>query len=298
MNEANNGNKPKYESAWEKIGIKRNDEPTRFLSPEELDELHNAVFTGKPSKQKEQVNIERSDAPKIKVEEVKPAEMKKIKQEQQAEAQSFAGTSGEPLSEQSGVDDSQEKFANTADIGGPVQPKPKKRKRKYWKYALLIIGFVIALVAGFYLAFCWNSYNESAMNAKAHDVQQLKQQEEQLSNQQQFLQQRRQELEEQKAQLDQQQKELNADKSFVRTILDRLTGKEEEQNAQYAELQSKIDKAQTMIDEVSTQMDDVDTLKQRIIQLKDAAQNRASESDGIIESAKTQIQSFFNKFLQ
>ena len=268
------------------MGLAHDDEPTRFLSREEMERLNDdTVFTGKATSSAQAIRAEKP-AGKIKIESVKPSEIKKMQAEQKQQEAQAAG---------------QEKFDNTAEINGlpPQSAAPKKRgKKKYVKYILLILGFIIAIAAGFYLAFTWTSKTQSEMNAKAHDVQQLQQQEAQLDDQQQFLQKRRQELEDEKAQLDQQRKELDADKSFITALIDKVTGKQDQQDAQSQELQAKIDKAQSMIDEVSSQMKDTDSLKSRITQLKDAAEGKAAEQNGTLESIRAQVQNFLNNFLR
>lgn len=273
------------------VGIERNDEPTRFFSPKEIDELEGAVFNGKPaaahsasSDESEAAAVHKPSA-NIKIEDVKPSEMKRIKAEQAEPIQAGSGSG----------------LSGTADYGDMhKQIRRAGRGKRLVKYFLLAMGFVIAIVAGFYLAFTWSTKSQSETNARAHDVQQLQQQEADLSSQREDLAQRRQQLEDEQRQLSEQRDALNGEKSFLASIMDKITGKEAEQKAQSSELEAKMDKAQSMIDELNAQIKDLDSLKSRASQMKQDAQSSIAGQDGssALNDIKAQVQSFINKFLQ
>ena len=273
------------------VGIEKNDEPTRYFSPKEIDELEEAVFKGKPAAEPNDASSE-SKAPaaehkpsaKVKIEDVKPSEMERIKAEQ-AEPIEAGSSSG---------------FGGTADYGDMhKQIKRRGRGKRLVKYFLLAMGFVIAIVAGFYLAFTWSTRSQSETNARTHDVQQLQQQEADLDSQREDLAQRRQQLEDERQQLSEQREALNSEKSWLASIVDKVTGKEAEQKAQSSDLESKIDKAQSMIDELNAQIKDLDSLKSRASQMKEDAQSSiAGQDSGTLNDIKAQVQSFINKFLQ
>lgn len=274
------------------VGIERNDEPTRFFSRKEIDELEDAVFKGKPAPEQDDPSseskppaAERKPSANVKIEDVKPSEMERIKAEQAEPVQAGSGSG----------------FGSTADYGDMHrQVKRAGRGKRIVKYFLLALGFVIAMAAGFYLAFTWSTKSQSETNARAHDVQQLQQQEADLSSQREDLAQRRQELEDERQQLSEQREALNSEKSWLASIVDKVTGKEAEQKEQSSELEAKMDKAQSMIDELNAQIKDVDSLKSHASQLKEEAQADISEADssGTLDSIKAQVQSLLNKFLQ
>ena len=313
MADLNETNKNNPQNSLDKVGITINDEPTRFLTKEEMEELDGAIFTnakestssninndnfkvvdefiaeGRQEVDKDECkeeNSSKSKESKIKIEELKIEPAKKVKSHTMRFPKFSLGSSA--------------KEENYHEV-------EKKHKLGLWgkiarfiKRLLFVLAFILAAIFGFYLAFTWNTHKESNHNAREHNVQQLEVKERDLDNQKQELEQQKLELEQQKEKLNAQREELTKEKSFIIKVVDTLTGKDEEDKNRVNELKKSIDKAQSIIDEVDSQLVDLDKVKEEVSDLKSTAQEQLKENQDIKDTVNTiqhQVKLFLNKFL-
>ena len=235
----------------DKMGITRNDEPTRFLSKEEIEELERVTLKDKQEKV-------HTANPNVKIEDI----------------------------------------GDTGELEQTDKPKKKSKAKKYIKRICLVFFFAFAALLGFYLAFTWNTKNQSDDNAKQHQVQQLEQKEQNLSQQQNELEDQIKDLEAQKESLNQQQQSLNQEKSFFTSLIDKVTGKESSDAQKSEDLKQQIDKAQENIDSLKSQLNNVDGLKSQANDLKTAAQNEIDKHQDLIDTLKYQAETFLNNILK
>lgn len=235
------------QNSSDKMGITRNDEPTRFLSKEEIEELERATFSDKRTKSRTNPNV---------------------------------------------------KIEDIGDTEQPKKPKRKSKVKKYIKRCLLILGFAFAAILGFYLAFTWNTKNQSDNNAKEHQVQQLEQQQQSLDKKQNDIEAQIKDLEAQKQDLNKQQQELNQEKSFFSSLIDKVTGKASSDEQKSQDLKNQIDNAQNSIDSLKSQLNNVDELKNQANDLKSAAQDEINKHQDVIDNIKFQAETFLNNILK
>ncbi len=255
--------------SWDKTGISGNDEPTRFLSEEEIEELERAATRSNKSGGNFSTDDDVFKEPKASPQYVQPQPKPKVSN------------------------------VRIEDIQPPkTKYKQPRNYKKIFKRFVLVICFVGAAILGFYLAFTWNHQDESADNARQHDVQQLEVKQKDLDKQQQELAAKRDELEAEKQQLAKERDELTQEKSFIATIVDKVTGKDAEDKAKAEDLQDKIDTAQSAIDDIGKQLNGVDELKTQVQDLKSTAQSNLEEHRGTIDMVKHELRSIIDKALQ
>ncbi len=92
--------------------------------------------------------------------------------------------------------------------------------------------------------------------------------------------------------------ELTQEKSFIATIVDKVTGKDAEDKAKAEDLQDKINTAQSAIDDIGKQLNGVDDLKTQVKDLKSTAQSNLEEHRDTIDMIKYELRSFIDKALQ
>ncbi len=267
---------------FDKAGITRNEEPTRFLTQEEMEELEHTSFSFNGNSNKEnqvgddensvnnsyEKNTAEEKKPfvngksKIKVEEVKPADRP------QTNTVKIPGLS-------------------SGNIGMRISKKNKIKK--FFKRIVFVICFIMAAFLGFYLAFTWNTQNESADNAKQHNIKQIEIQKQSLEEERQNLEKERSQLEAEKDKLNAQHQELTKEKSFFIKIIDTVTGKDKEDKDKAEAVKNKIDEAQNIIDDVDAKIDKVSEMKNQIDDLKSQAQEKISENRNIIDTVQYQI---------
>ncbi len=255
--------------SWDKTGISGNDEPTRFLSEEEIEELERAA--ARSNKSGRDFNTEDD-----------------VFREPETSAE-YAQAKPKPKVSKVKIE----------DIEPPeVKYKKPRNYKKFFKRLVLVICFIGAAILGFYLAFTWNHQDESDYNAKQHEVQQLEVKQKDLDKQQQELADKRDALEAEKQQLAKEREELTQEKSFIATIVDKVTGKDAEDKAKAEDLQDKINTAQSAIDDIGKQLNGVDDLKTQVKDLKSTAQSNLEEHRDTIDMIKYELRSFIDKALQ
>ena len=236
-----------------KSTIPRNDEPTRFLTKEEMEQLEQGTFQQIKS---DTETVQKKPA-NIKLEELSP------KQEPQLER----------------------------------KVKLKTRLKKYIKRLCLAAVFIAAGVAGFYLSFSWSLHNQSQQNAKEYDVKQLEQRQQKLSEQQTDLENELSRLEREKDELSRQHEEVTQEKSFLAEMLDKITGKDEEDKAKAEDLQTRITELEQTLHDINLQLDDLKGVENQVKDLKMIAEQELTEHKDIIETVEIQARNIINDFL-
>lgn len=303
-------------------GVPMNDEPTRFLTKEEMDELERAAnnieykstyVNPAEEKSSSEIEIENENENKaerntdnVKNDDVRNEEDKSKEKEKDTDTDTDKPKTVKPASKIKieEVKPDTAKMPKLTGMPGFISSndgwQPRRREsriKKFLKRLCFVISFIMAAVLGFYLAFTWNTNNERANNARQHDIQQLEIKQQELSKQQQELKEERSRLEQEKADLTTQHQELTKEKSWLTQIIDTVTGKDVEDKNEVSNLKDKIDEAQNLLEDVDTQLDNLSEVKAKVDDLKSAAQEKLDENQDVIDMVRYQIKLLINKFL-
>lgn len=195
------------------------------------------------------------------------------------------------------------------------KPKKKMPPKKIW---FLVIGFLVALFAGFLLSSSRMDKQTLAENDRVHQQQAMQKD---LVEQKKALEEEKAQLERQKAELAEKQRqassrsaELNEQSdsiindmqsaSGVKKLWNKVTGKEKEQKEaaaqsassaaaagqEAASLKESLNQAESMLDGVNKKIDEVDSMRKQVGQVKAAAESAHQNHADLIDQASVYLQ--------
>ena len=195
------------------------------------------------------------------------------------------------------------------------KPKKKMPPKKIW---FLVIGFLVALFAGFLLSSNRMDKQSLAENDRVHQQQAMQKD---LVEQKKALEEEKVQLERQKAELAEKQQQASSrsaqlneqsdsilndvqSASGVKRLWNKVTGKEKEQKEaaaqsassaatagqEAASLKESLNQAESMLDGVNKKIDEVDSMRKQVGQVKAAAESAYQNHADLIDQAAVYLQ--------
>lgn len=205
-------------------------------------------------------------------------------------------------------------------ITDPREEERRRRNKRRRNAVILIIGFIFALLAGFFAAGYQHDKSELAANERQHQQQEIQQKQDKLDMQERDLERQRRDLEQQKRDLEQRKQALLNENSRIEgrqdqlkdqeptsavgKLIDKVTGeadKRRQTQQEYAKqgeqakneaatVDKSIKEAENALGEVNRQLDNVQSMRQDVSKVKQQLENTYAENTDTIDRVAGYIQ--------